>query len=142
MDAAACSLLHESLVVSLFEIQRPVANPKHVPKSENTDFLCRLEIEQALKVPLQNDLRMFTTSLLIQVLDNDILSWFFIRTDDDDNDIVVHTDKVCVHPFGSIDDDNGDDSDYDDGDGKDDGDDDDVKDDNEGVRLVAGLARI
>ena len=50
-----------------------------------------------------------------------------IRTDDDDNDIVVHTDKVCVHPFGSIDDDNGDESDYDDSDGKDDGDDDDVK---------------
>ena len=44
---------------------------------------------------------------------------------------------MCVHPFGSIDDDNSDDSD-----GKDDGDDDDVKDDNEGVRLVAGLARI
>ena len=49
---------------------------------------------------------------------------------------------MCVHPFGSIDDDNGDESDYDDSDGKDDGDDDDVKDDNEGVRLVAGLARI
>ena len=61
-------------------------------KSENMDFLCRLEIEQALKVPLQNDLRMFTTSLLIQVLDNDILSWLFIRTDNDDNDIKVHID--------------------------------------------------
>ena len=50
--------------------------------------------------------------------------------------------KCACTRFDSIDDDNGDDSDYDDGDGKDDGDDDDVKDDNEGVRLVAGLARI
>ena len=50
--------------------------------------------------------------------------------------------KCACTRFGSIDDDNGDDSDYDDSDGKDDGDDDDVKDDNEGVRLVAGLARI
>ena len=71
---------------------------------------------------------MFTISLLIQVQDNDILSWFFIRTDNDDNDFVVHNDKVCVHLFGIIDDDNGDDSDYDDSNGKDDGDDDDVKD--------------
>ena len=45
--------------------------------------------------------------------------------------------KCACTRFGSIDDDNGDESD-----GKDDGDDDDVKDDNEGVRLVAGLARI
>ena len=50
--------------------------------------------------------------------------------------------KCACTRFGSIDDDNGDESDYDDSDGKDDGDDDDVKDDNEGVRLVAGLARI
>ena len=50
--------------------------------------------------------------------------------------------KCACTRFDSIDDDNGDDSDYDDSNGKDDGDDDVVKDDNEGVRLVAGLARI
>ena len=50
--------------------------------------------------------------------------------------------KCACTCFGNIYDDNGDESDYDDSDGKDDGDDDDVKDDNEGVRLVAGLARI